>query len=348
LHVLRLIQTRWLVCLVLFGAALLCTAAAWAGAIPAPSVVLQHPRNQVVVGNYLGRYDDGRYRFAKVADLRGPDDTPDEIVLWAPDWLASWLSQSKHYLFAYSNYVGNPRFPKQYLIDTNGPRMITTLGLEPALFIDTPEARKLLLHSLDKTYLHSAQFREEIVTALSSADTQIQNFAAAEVSQRPELRKRDDAPLLAAVKALLTNPDAQPAARAGLLRVVAARVEVYGKDFLSQTVGSILQQAPLSGYQDLRPRSGELVQVALALVQDQSIVVPMTSLERLVACDSAPLSESALLAIRHIDAARERVVASAALEQTQLPAVTREFLLDHIRRLDLAGGTILQPASNSR
>lgn len=310
----------------------------WAPPLPPPAKVLQAPRTQVVVGSYLGRLEDGRYHFAAVANVRGPDTPPEELIVRGPDWLAAWLSKDENYLFAYSAYVRNPRFRKEILVDTNGPQLVDNPGLEPALFLDAPGLRNSLLHAFDQDTLHSERFLANVIAGLRSADTQLQNFYAVELSLLAELAQRKDPALVQAVKSLLDNPDGHASARAALLRLVAAHEDVYSRAYLADAVQRVLAQAPLSGYQDAQPRSGELVGMALQLTAAHQLPVTVATLERLVGCDSAPLVEAALLAIRALDPARERDVALNAMKQTQLPATSREFLLDHLRRLDLAAG----------
>ena len=310
-----------------------------AAAIPAPSTVLLNPRTQVVIASFVERLVDGRYRFAKVEDVHGMDETPDDLLLRAPDWLAIYLRRDEQYLLAFSNYRPNPRFLKDQIIDTDGPRMINAFGLEPALFRNAPGLDDALLHSPDA--LQSASFVARVVAGLESTDTQLQNFYAAEVTQLGELRKQQGPVLIAAIKGLIGNPYGHPSARAGLLRLAASQPQIYSREFLASTLSMILQHAPLEGYQDQRPRSGELVRIALELTIKDSLKISTATLERLISCDSAALSEAALLAIRQLDPTRERDAATAALAQTLLPVTTREFLLDHIRRLDLAAESTL-------
>lgn len=342
-------STRFLNVLLLVGCALcaLTSPAAWAPPLPLPSKVLQSQYTQVVVGSYRDRLADGRYRFGAIENIRGPDEPPGELLVRGPDWLAAWLSPKQSYLFAYTAYLRNPRFRKETLVDTDGPRLIDAPGLEPALFLDSAGLRETLLHKLDRDTLGSDAYLAAVIAGLSSSDTQLQNFHATELGMLGELQKRGDAELVEAVKSLLENGDGHASARAALLRTVAANADVYSRDYLAGVVQKLILQAPLTGYQDLQPRSGELVGLALQLVQAHALPVTTASLERLVGCDSAALAEAALLAIRRVDPEHERSAARHALEQTQLPATSREFLLDHLRRLDLTAGHSLQSKPKS-
>lgn len=319
----------------------------WAPPLPPPAKALQNARTQVVVGSYLGRLADGRYRFGAVVNVRGPDAPPEELLVRGPDWLSAWMSQDQSYLFAYSAYVRNPRFRKETLVDTNGPQLLDGPGLEPAVFLDAPDLRTELLHAFDQETLHSDEFLSRVIAGLRSTDVQLQNFYATEVSLLAELGQRKDPELVGAVKSLLDNADGHASARAALLRLVAAHEDVYSRAYLAEAVQRVLAQAPLTGYQDLQPRSGELVGMALQFAAARKLPVALTALERLVGCDSAPLAEAALLAIRALDPARERAAALNAMKLTQLPATSREFLLDHLRRLDLAAGHSTQSEPKS-
>ena len=313
-----------------------------------PSKILQSARTQVVVGAFAGRLPDGRYRFIEVSGIRGPDEAPAEVLVRGPDWLSAWLSPQRRYLFAYTAYLRNPRFRKEVLVDTDGPRLVDGPGLEPALFLDSEGLRAALLHPLDHDTLKTRAFLDGVVAGLASRDTQIHNFHAAELALIGDLGRSGDAALVRAVKSLIDQRDAHPAARATLLRVAAANDAIYSREYLAGAVQRILDHAPLSGYQQAQPGPGELVALALQLAREHALKVDLGALQRLIPCDSAAIAEAALLAIRSIDPERERAAAREALELTQLPATTRDFLLDHLRRLDLAAGRSAPNKATSR
>jgi hypothetical protein len=313
----------------LSGAGLLCAAE-----IPPPSVVLQHPRSQVVVAAYVERLRDGRYRFAKLQDLRGADESPTDLLIRGPDWLQAHLGAGTHYVLGYSSYIGNPRFPKDFIVDSDGPRMLMSAGLEPALFRDDAALRSALLHPIDAKTLNSAAYLAQVVAGLGSTDQQLQSFYAAEITQNSALAARDDAVLVAAIKQLIRNPDAHPSARADLLRLVATNETIYGTEFLTDAIHDILHASPLTGYEQSQPHAGLVLRAALDIAETQSLSLSLPDLTRLVRSDSVALAELALLAIRRADPALEQNVLRDTLGLSLLSANTREFLKDHQRRLD--------------
>lgn len=330
-------HTHWLILIVLVLGTL-CSLPLPAPPLDPPSRALQSARNQVVSGVFFDQLADGRYRFREVEGIRGPDEAPAELLVRGPQWLAAWLLPGERYLFAYTAYIRNPRFRKEVLVDTDGPRLLDGPGLEPALFAESDGLRATLLHPLDEAFLGSQAFLDALAAGLSSKDTQLQNFHAAEFALIGELRRSAQPGVVRAVKAVIGERDGHPAARATLLRVAAANEAVYSRAWLADAVARLLTQAPLLGYQQLQSGQGELIAEALRLEQAHALGVDIGLLERLVGCDSAAISEAALLAIRKRDPARENKALQEALKLTQLPATTREFLRDHLRRLDLAAG----------
>ena len=129
-----------------------------------PSKVLQSARTQVVTGRFASRLPDGRYRFTEISAVRGPDEAPAEVLVRGPDWLATWLSPGHRYLFAYTAYLRNPRFRKEMLVDTDGPRLVDWPGLEPALFMDSEGLSATLLHPLDRDTLQSPEFLDRLIS----------------------------------------------------------------------------------------------------------------------------------------------------------------------------------------
>lgn len=92
--------------------------------------------------------------------------------------------------------------------------------------------------------------------------------------------------------------------------------------------------APANGYADEASDPTGLVLLALELLNQHAVEVAPDALKRWVWHANPALVERACLTLRREAPAQERTVIQQALADPRLPAQTREFLKDHLRRLD--------------
>jgi hypothetical protein len=270
---------------------------------------------------------------AKLADVAGPAPAPPEVAVRVPEWLPARLAIGDHYVVAYSAVATDPTQARALMVDPQGPRILTSSGLEPALFADTPQAREWLGDYPRAAVATSAAYRRRVLDGLEATDAQWRRYFAAELALRPQLaetlrgRDRDR------VRAFVASADAPPSARALLLGAALEQPEAYDAPRLDAVVREILATLPVEGIGAPDDGRAVLAHTAFTWCTERKLAFAPERLARWLVSDQAPLVEAALLAIRRSAPHRERALAEAALEQSLLPVTTRTFLREHLRRL---------------
>ena len=217
--------------------------------------------------------------------------------------------------------------------------LILTDGAAPALFRDVD----LLLPLLDKAHEaveRDPSYHRQVIAGLGLPDPFIRDLWSAELvltkGMTAELNGKD----LAQVLAELRDETALPSSRARLLSEVSqGRIKLANAALVS-VINQILASVPNLVIDDVfNPE--QLAQVALAHAQLHPQGIDLKGLRRWLRSPRPALAELAALAIRAQAPTREEAEINAALAENLLPAATRSFLHDHLRRLTLmrqAGG----------
>ncbi len=309
--------------------------------IEPPLEMLYLPGNQLVAGPLVEINPDGRLVFER-KDVLGGKGQPDRIELRAPVSTLATLKLGERYVFGYSTSRRDPRSPTRIIANPDGPVLLISLGLEPALFRDTPEVRAILKAGRSERGRESKRLFDLLMQALASADPQLQNLAAGEIAQEPEIGERLRKNGHAVVEKTARDPRTLPGVRASLLLSASERPLDLG-DWWQAAALDVVTSTPLDGYHDEASDPSGLVLLALEVLDKHAIKVPPEALTRWVWSANSSLVEHACLMLRRDFPAMERSAIREALADPKLPVQTRQFLNDHLRRLDLLDARSKEP-----
>ncbi len=318
----------------LFGGAILvlCTSAL-ARKVEPPVELLHAPENMLVAGTLVEINPAGRLVFRFKELLSGHPRPPPLIDLRvAPDLLET-VALNERYVFGYSMVAEDARQQGRAVRNPDGGVLLTSIGLEPALFRDSVQVRQLLKAGRTEHARESRRFVDRLLAALAGSDRALQILAAGEFVADDELRERlldDDRKALQAAARDTRLPGS---ARSSLLRAAASDPEAFG-DWAPSVAMEVLGTTPLEATAGPAPAADELVLASLELLDRARATVPTEALSRWAWSASAPIAERALLALRRQSAASERATLQRALADPNLPATTRTFLEVHRQRLD--------------
>lgn len=304
--------------------------------LKSPAAELRSRHTVIASGVIAGT--DGVLRLEAVQPVDGAPAPGPELALRIPDWLGPQLPAGERVLVAYAPFRRDPSLVDRRILDPQGPRLLLVAGLQPALFRDTPDHRARLLGD-DGAARHPT--RDEALRGLADPDPQWQNYYAHELVLAPRLRASLDAAALPAIARQLADPAAHPAARALWLQV-AHTLPARDRDWWHAAALEVLARAPTVGLEDPADGHAALVRAAFDALERAQVAIPSLLLARWVAGGHAALAESALLAARRADPSSEDALLDAALARALLPSSTRQFLLDHRRRLVLMREALAQ------
>lgn len=319
-------------------------ARAGAEGIEPPLEFLYRPENVLAAARVL---DSGpqvlRVHLDRV--LHGNPGPGEVVALRAPPWLLERVARDGRYLIGYTALRPDPRRPGELMADPDGPQLLGSLGLEPALIADTPAVRALLEGADSEQGRESRATLARLLDALQSADPPLQHLAAAQlVLEREHAQRLDDA-ARTRIATVVADGDAHPGARRLLLEAQARDPQHYGAG-AETSAQRLVAELPVTGCNDPADGRAALAQAALRLLERAN--VPAPALARWTRGDCPALAELALLQLRRQDAASERAALDAALAASLLPATMREFLRDHRRRLDLMQARLPQKEAQAK
>jgi hypothetical protein len=155
-----------------------------------------------------------------------------------------------------------------------------------------------------------------------------------EIVLRPQLTEALDERTRKSLRSFAARHEANANARARVLQAAVVLPQQFGKSGWKDIALDVLATTPVL-VQDV-DGNGSLVRFAFELVERDAIRLPPALAARWLTGDNAALAEKALLILRAQQPAQEMPALEQALTLSLLPAGTREFLLDHRRRAELA------------
>lgn len=298
-----------------------------------PLELLYAPGNMLVAGPLVEVNPSGRLVFKRTDVLSGKPKPPELIDVRVPIATLGDVKVGERYVFGYTNLRPDPRKPTRLVANPDGATLLASIGLEPALFRDTADARAILSAGRSEHGRESRRLFKLLLKALSGKDRALQNLAAGEFAQESEFgeRLRDDGQ--DTIERTVRDVATPPGVRTTLLVAAATRPTDFGTWWPDAAL-AIVANTPVGGYASGAGDLDGLVLSALELLDKQGTKTPPDALKRWVWSPSPALAERASLMLRRQAPALERSAIQQALADPKLPEKTRKFLNDHLRRLD--------------
>lgn len=298
-----------------------------------PLELLYAADNRLVAGTLVEINPTGRLVFQRKDVLDGKPRPPEKIDVRVPPATLQRVRLGERYIVGYATGRKDPRDPLHRIADPDGPQLIVSIGLDPALFPDTREARAIFAAARTRRGRESRELFDRLMRALAGQDRALQDLVAGQISLDAEvgerLRERDAATVEKVAREAQTPPDV----RASLLQSAARRPGDFG-DWWRDASIALVTTTPVDGYSDSTSDPSNLVLTALDLLDQHAVKVPPDALKRWVWSANPVLAERASLMLRRQSAALERSTIQQALADPALPTATRTFLEGHLRRLD--------------
>lgn len=304
---------------------------AHAGPVDPPMELLYGKGNLLIVGTVAEVNPTGRVVFTRKEVLGGKPKPPALVDVGVPPSVLAAVKPGERYVVGYSAYRTNRKL-NALVANLDGPTLLVSPGLEPALLRDTPVVRTLLKVGRSESGRESRRFRELLLGALKSGDPQLQNLAAGEITLNAEIRARIGEPEL--LQRVARDARTPLTTRALLLQAAAEHPEQLGT-WWQAVATEIVTSTPVDGYSSASLDPFNLVMTAMDALDQQGKDVGGPALERWLRAANPALSERAALALRKQQSPqRERTAVREAIADPATPAATRQFLEAHLRRLD--------------
>lgn len=297
--------------------------------VPPPINALWDRDTVLAEATFVDQPKPNALRFIDVRVVHG-GDARSEVTVRADDDVVRMAKPGTRYVLAWRETQSSPSTRKRQVMRPDGPQLLMSPGLSPALLEARPETREWLLQPPSAERLDGPEHLRRSMAGLRSDDPQIQSLFAAELFARSSLRQQLGAAEQGRLRAFVRRTDRAVAARSLVLEAALIFPTLYGDDW-SPVAARLVAKEPVSSA-PAQPNEG-LVWTAFGILQRDGTRVPIRHLARWIACGNGALSELALHAIRRQAPTRELPLIAEALAEPNLAAGTREFLLEHRRRL---------------
>ena len=305
---------------------------AWAAPVEPPLHLLHSGKNRLVEGIVKEINPPNRLVFERDKVIGEHADVPELIDVIVDPATVQSVALGERYLFAYSTIHRDKRLPGKIALNKSGAVLVSSTGVEPALFRDSPSLRRLLAASDTEQERDSRRLLRLLLKSLQGKDTQLQYLAAAQIALDADLGALLSDRDKTALRRVVSDAGSTTDTRYTLLHAAYRFPGLYGEWSLP-VAQEVLATTPLGGYsRDPWDPTG-LVLLAFDIVQKPEAVLPKESISRWLRSPNRLFREQStrLLEIRFPGEQREVVV--EALRDPELNEETRQYLDDQLRRI---------------
>jgi len=317
----------------LSAAILLAAAPARAERLESPLELIYAPDVMLVAGPLIEINPKGRIVIERKDVLAGKEKPPEKIDARVPIEILGTLKTGESYVIAYSMFRRDPRKAVGMVMNPDGAVVLSSTGIEPALFRDTPTTRAFLKAGRSEHGRESRKLLDLVLKALGGDDAQLANLAAGEISLEPELGERLNDKDRAAIEKVARDKGTSLRVREVLLEASSRNPKQIGAWWQPAAL-ELVTTTPVDGYSGKASDPVSLILTALEVLDRYAIRVPPDALKRWVWNPNPPLVERVCVMLRRQAPGEERSAIQLALADPKLPEQTRKFLNDHLRRLD--------------
>lgn len=322
----------------LFALLALCTFGGSAMAAPrtAPPIDLLHAQDNWLVAGRLAETVPGRLVFERTEVLAGKGETPDRIDVRAPV-LPQPPAMGSDYIFAYTVVHRDKRLPGKKGGNVEGATLLSSTGLEPALFADTPALREILRVGHTVAGRQSRAMLDLLLAALAGEDAALRDLAAAQIAMDPRIARHLERSDRVVLERSVRDGKLAPDTRSTLLLAAATRPAALG-GWWKEVATDVVTNTPTGGYSRETPVPVGIVLAAFEVLEQHAVKLAPESISRWLRSPERLLVERAGSMLRRESPALERTATEQALADPATPEATRRYLDDHLRRLDRAAG----------
>ena len=233
----------------LLGIALLCTLAPAALAAPVepPLHMLYSGKNRLVAGTVKEINPPNRLVFERGTVLGGQTDVPELIDVRADTATVNSVAMGEHYVFAYSTIHRDKRLPGQIALNKNGAVLLSSTGLEPAMFRDSAAMRRILAAADSEEKRDSRPLLRLMLKSLKGKDPQLEYLAAAQIALDADLAALLTDKDKAVLRKVVADTRRTTDTRYALLHAAFRYPDLYGEWPLTEAE-EVLATTPLDGY----------------------------------------------------------------------------------------------------
>jgi hypothetical protein len=319
----------------LIGLALACVTTApqaWAAPVEPPLHLLHSGKNRLIAGTIKEINPPNRLVFVRGKVIGEHADVPELIDVIVDPGTVQSVALGERYLFAYSSLHSDKRMPGKIALNKSGAVLVSSTGVEPALFRDSPTLRSLLAASDTEEERDSPRLLRRLLKLLHGKDIQLQYLAAAQIGLDADLGALLSDRDRAVLRSVVSDAGGTTNTRYTLLHAAFLFPGLYG-EWALPVAQEVLATTPLDGYSQGPRNPTGLVLLAFDIVQKPDAELPRESIARWLRSPYRLFREQSTRLLEARFPGEQREVVVQALRDPKLNEETRQYLDDQLRRI---------------
>lgn len=298
---------------------------AWAGPAVPPLELLFAPESRLVMGTLVEINPAGRLVFKREKVFGPHKDVPELIDAAVTSNALDDARLKQRYIVGYTTFQNDRQYPAGITPPRKATNVISSSGLDPAVFPDSPELRRILDQAASERGRESRALRRLLLQTFATDDAALQRLAAAQFALDTGMSGKLDAAGKAILRRAALSDAINPTTRSLLITAAADRPDDFGP-WAAEAVNKVLEITPVDGYPSASRGPAGLVLLAFDEASDRGIRVPFASLTRWLRSPQRLYLERASGLIELMYRGRAKAAYEAVLGDAGADPAARRFL----------------------
>ncbi len=303
----------------------------WAGPAVPPLELLFAPESRLIVGTLVEINPAGRLVFKREKVLGEIKDAPELVDAGVTTQALESARMGQRYIVGYTTFHHDHQYPAGIAPTRKGTDVISSSGLNPALFVDTPGLRRILELAATERGRESSKLRQLLLQTFAESDPALQRLAAAQFALDTAMSGKLNAAGKSVLQRAANSDQTNPGTRSILIGAAADRPDDLGS-WAGDAINKVLEITPVDGYPSKAADPAGLVLLSFDEASTRGIHVPFESLTRWLHSSQQLYLERASALIETLYPERARPAFEEALGDAD-PA-TRQFIEARLRQSD--------------
>jgi hypothetical protein len=322
-----------LTCKLLGAGLLIFSMLAFAGPATPPLELIFSNEARLVGAELVEISPAGRLVFKREKVFGRAADVPDFIDVAGTARALDTAQVGKHYIFAYTRLGYDKQYPEGVTPSRKGTILISSLGLDPALFMNTRELRSILQLASTEKGRESRKLHRLLLNTFSEDAPALQRLAAGQFALDTEMSSKLTVEGRSVLKSAALNEKINPTTQSLLITAAADRPNDFGP-WAADAITKVLEFTPVDGYPDGAADHTGLVLLCFDEASNRGFQVPFKTLARWLRSSQQLYLERAARLIEKLYAERRKSAFENALGEASPDSATRRFLEGKLRDLN--------------
>lgn len=319
---------------IILGASFLfLTQLALAGPAEPPLELLLSADSRLVSATLIEINPTGRLVFKREEVFGKSNDVPELIDVSVTTQAMQIARIGERYIVGYARFHHDKRHPAGLTPSRKDAHVISSSGLDPAMFVDSPELRSILELGASEHGRESGKLRRLLLATFAQDQPALQRLAAGQFAHDREMSHTLSANEKNTLRKIAFNDQINPTTRSLLISAAADRPDDFG-GWAGDVINKVLEITPVDGYPDGAADPTGLVLLSFDEASTRGIMVPFQSLSRWLHSTHQLYLERASTLLESLYPERRRSAFEAALGNTDSATPTYQFLKEKLREVD--------------